>query len=48
MNASTLQRSDASTIAQIPISMLADISYKTGPPSIGVSGPIHLRGRLAG
>src|SRR6266700_1609347 len=31
---STLQRSDASTIAQIPISMLADISYKTGPPSI--------------
>src|SRR5438477_1088628 len=34
MNASTLQRSDASTIAQIPISMLADISYKTGPPPI--------------
>src|SRR5205809_5336564 len=32
MNASTLQRSDALT--QIPISMLADISYKTGPPSI--------------
>src|SRR5213078_1454943 len=26
--------SDASTIAQIPISMLADISFKTGPPSI--------------
>src|SRR2546422_24188 len=34
MNASTLQRSDASAIAQIPISMLADISFKTGPPSI--------------
>src|SRR5439155_5081342 len=32
MNASTLQRSDALT--QIPISMLADISYKTDPPSI--------------
>src|SRR5712691_624608 len=32
MNASTLQRSDAPT--QIPIGMLADISYKTGPPSI--------------
>jgi Cu(I)/Ag(I) efflux system membrane protein CusA/SilA len=37
MNASTLRRSDApdaSTLPQIPISMLADISYKTGPPSI--------------
>src|SRR5438128_896352 len=37
MNASTLSRSDApdaSTLAQIPTSMLADISYKTGPPSI--------------
>src|SRR5438034_3332196 len=37
MNASTLARSDASdapATAQIPISMLADISYKTGPPSI--------------
>src|SRR6266511_1443968 len=32
MNAPTLKRSDAPT--QIPISMLADISYKTGPPSI--------------
>ena len=32
MNAPTLPRSDALT--QIPISMLADISYKTGPPSI--------------
>jgi len=32
MNASTLSRSDAPT--QIPIGMLADISYKTGPPSI--------------
>src|SRR5438874_7925630 len=32
MNAPTLQRSDALT--QIPIGMLADISYKTGPPSI--------------
>src|SRR5258708_15766285 len=32
MDASTLQRSDALT--QIPIGMLADISYKTGPPSI--------------
>src|SRR5258705_11111520 len=32
MNASTLRNSD--TPAQIPISMLADISYKTGPPSI--------------
>jgi len=35
MNPSTLSRSDASSsLAQIPISMLADISYKTGPPSI--------------
>jgi copper/silver efflux system protein len=37
MNASTLSRSDASdapTTVQIPISMLADISFKTGPPSI--------------
>jgi Cu(I)/Ag(I) efflux system membrane protein CusA/SilA len=34
MNASTLQRSDAQTFPQIPISMLADITYKTGPPSI--------------
>src|SRR5205807_7087806 len=32
MSASTLSRSDAPT--QIPIGMLADISYKTGPPSI--------------
>src|SRR5437773_4099646 len=32
MNAPTLPRSDVLT--QIPISMLADISYKTGPPSI--------------
>src|SRR5438034_7551692 len=32
MNASTLSRSDAP--AQIPIGMLADLSYKTGPPSI--------------
>src|SRR5205809_7738713 len=32
MNASTLQRANA--MAQIPISMLADISYKTGPPAI--------------
>jgi copper/silver efflux system protein len=32
MNAPTLRRSDAP--AQIPIGMLADISYKTGPPSI--------------
>src|SRR5258706_5617079 len=32
MDASTPSRSDAPT--QIPISMLADISYKTGPPSI--------------
>ena len=32
VDASTLPRSDAPT--QIPISMLADISYKTGPPSI--------------
>ena len=32
MNASTLSRSSAPT--QIPISMLADITYKTGPPSI--------------
>ena len=32
INASTLSRSDAPT--QIPIGMLADISYKTGPPSI--------------
>ncbi len=32
---STLSRSDApDAFAQIPISMLADISYKTGPPSI--------------
>src|SRR5207237_8940552 len=37
MSASTLSRSDAprsDTPAQIPISMLANISYKTGPPSI--------------
>src|SRR5258707_13092860 len=34
MNASTLSRSDAPALAQIPISMLANISYKTGPPSI--------------
>src|SRR5207249_12302229 len=34
MNASTLQRPEAPTLTQIPISMLADISYKTGPPSI--------------
>ena len=34
VNTPTLPRSDAPTIAQIPISMLADISYKTGPPSI--------------
>src|SRR5947199_2771117 len=34
VNASTLERSDAPTLPQIPISMLADISYKTGPPSI--------------
>jgi len=34
MYAPTLRRSDAPTLAQIPISMLADISYKTGPPSI--------------
>jgi Cu(I)/Ag(I) efflux system membrane protein CusA/SilA len=34
MNASVLSRSDALTPAQIPISMLADITYKTGPPSI--------------
>jgi Cu(I)/Ag(I) efflux system membrane protein CusA/SilA len=33
-NVSTPSRSDASTLSQIPISMLADISYKTGPPSI--------------
>jgi len=33
-NASTLSRSDASPFPQIPISALADISYKTGPPSI--------------
>src|SRR2546429_8362840 len=32
MTAPTLQRSDALT--QIPIGMLADISFKTGPPSI--------------
>jgi Cu(I)/Ag(I) efflux system membrane protein CusA/SilA len=32
LNASTLPRSDAPP--QIPISMLADISYNTGPPSI--------------
>src|SRR5207253_6214051 len=40
MNASTLSRSDALTLrrsdapGQIPIGMLADLSYKTGPPSI--------------
>ena len=34
MNAATLSRSDAPTAAQIPIGMLADISFKTGPPSI--------------
>ena len=34
MNASTLSRSEGPTLAQIPISMLADISYKTGPPSV--------------
>ncbi|MEY2428070.1 MAG: copper/silver efflux system protein, partial [Verrucomicrobiota bacterium] len=37
INAPTLQRSDASRSdapAQIPIGMLADLSYKTGPPSI--------------
>jgi len=33
-NAPTLPRSDALATAQVPISMLADISYKTGPPSI--------------
>src|SRR5262249_53754306 len=34
MNAPTLARSDASPLPQIPISQLADITYKTGPPSI--------------
>src|SRR5437899_1247806 len=34
MSASTLARSDAPALAQIPIGMLADIKYKTGPPSI--------------
>ncbi|MCI0534342.1 MAG: efflux RND transporter permease subunit, partial [Verrucomicrobiales bacterium] len=34
LNSSTVSRADASTLAQIPISMLADLSYKTGPPSI--------------
>ena len=34
MTASTLPRSDTATLRQVPISMLADISYQTGPPSI--------------
>jgi Cu(I)/Ag(I) efflux system membrane protein CusA/SilA len=34
MNTPTLSRSAAPTLTQIPIGMLADISYKTGPPSI--------------
>jgi len=32
--ASSMNASSPQSIAQIPISMLADISYKTGPPSI--------------
>jgi len=34
MNASMLSRSEAPALAQIPVGMIADISYKTGPPSI--------------
>jgi len=34
MNAPTLPRSDAPTAPQIPIGALADIDFKTGPPSV--------------